>query len=1202
MSLRRVCLFCVFAVATVNMAFGQAGATGTILGTITDSTGAVLPNVKVTVTNTATNATFNTESNSAGDYNAPALDPGSYTVSAQIAGFSKTVKGPFTLTVDQKYRADLSLKPGAVTETLEVAAQNVTLDTDTAALSQEMSGEQVADLPLNGRNFMQLLLVGAGAVTVGGEQGTMRQGEGNAVSINGGRPEGNNYTLDGLVNTDQAMMTPAVILSQDAIGEFKVQSGIYPAENGFGASQINIVSKGGTNSLHGAVYESNRNNAFDSSPFPTATDIIAGVKTSNPVLKLNQFGFVASGPVYIPKIYNGRNKTFWMANYEGWRMNNGARVENVVPTAAELAGDFSAATIPAVTGFPGGPMPAYGTPACTAVINAGYDCLPADPTTGLNDWGAQVPAAFQTARIGLVAIANGFWSAPNIANTPEGTTNFITNIPGPLTMNQQTYRGDQILGKWGSVFGRYTHAYYNNHTQYNSGSINYGIEEYIQTEDAWEIAHTISLGANNVNNFRFGKLRAQAPEGSAPPPASVVSALGLSGVFKTFTTLQQTWPNVGIGSFASGGGPVNSYSGSDNPNWEFADSFSTVHGKHTIGLGIDFRRWHLIRNLDDDFYGDWSFSPKTAAKNFLTCTNPASAINGGQPLCGTGNAIADMLTGYYNSVGGFVPGPLSPTNQAGNPQNHVFQYLGPYAEDDWKISQKLSLNYGLRWDYRFAAYEAQNHFFWLDTTNPQGGLCYADPQLTTDGVAPGVGINGGAILRYCGKYPHAGPKTPFAPRIGINYRVDDKTVVRGGYGIFYDSFEGREIDDSADIYPYSIRNSLAPTTVAGVPKLSNQLFPSYSTLGPFPESTLSFIAVIESENPLDPYVNSWTLSVERELARNTTLEVNYIGTKSVHLLDRRNISQPYQVPAASVAFCQETDPVTGSYINLSQAPCTTVSRLPYPNFNGFYIDSDFHGYSNYNAANVKFEHRAHDLAATAIFTWARSLDDKSAAAGVGATGQGYQGFEYNHNPSLDYGPSDFDVDKRFVASYVYQLPFGRGKKFGGGVNRVEDLAVGGWQLTGITTFQTGFPYTIIGNDIQSVNDSQFPHANIVPGCNIKSNLTAKFQRINTACFAQPGLGTFGDIGRNTLRQPGINNWDMGVGKNFLITEGIRFLIKVDAFNAWNHHQYAGDVGGLLVAGSGGNAAIDNNVNDSKFGLITNSSKSREFQFAGKLTF
>jgi hypothetical protein len=1204
MSLRRIFAVGVFAVFAVNMAFGQAGATGTILGTITDSSGAVLPNVKVTVTNTATNIAFQTESNSAGDFNAPSLQPGSYTVSAQTAGFEKSQTEPFTLAVDEKHRQNLTLKPGAVTETLEVAAQSVTLNTDDAALSQEISGEEVANLPLNGRNFMQLLLLSAGAVTVGGEQGTMRQGEGNAVSINGGRPEGNNYTLDGLVNTDQALQTPAVILSQDAIGEFKLQSGIYPAENGFGASQINIVSKGGTNSLHGSIFESNRNNAFDSSPFPTATDVISGVKTSNPVLKLNQFGFVASGPVYIPKIYNGRNKTFFMANYEGWRMNNGERVQNVVPTAAELAGDFSATTYPAVNGLPGGALPAYGTPTCTAVQNAGYDCLPADPTTGLNDWGSVVPASAQTARVGAVAVANHFWSAPNVANTPEGVTNFITNIPGPLVMNQQTYRGDQTLGKFGSVFGRYTHAKYVNHTQYNSGSIDYGIEQYIQTEDAWEISHTISIGGKNVNNFRFGKLRAQAPEGSIAPPASVVSALGLSGTFTTFTALQQTYPNVGFGTggFASGGGPVNSYSGSDNPNWEYADSFTTVHGKHTIGLGLDYRRWQLIRNLDDDFYGDYTFSGKTAPKNFLSCTNPNSALNGGQPLCGTGNAVADMLTGFYNSVGGFVPGPLSPKNTAGNPQTHVFSYWGPYVEDDWKVSQKLSINYGLRWDFRAAAYEAQNHFFWLDTTNPQGGLCYADPQLTTDGVAPGVGINGGNILRYCGKTPRGGQKEPFAPRLGLNYRVDDKTVVRGGYGIFFDSFEGREIDDSADIYPYSIRNNLTPTTVASAPKLTNQLFPSYSTLGAFPESTLSFIAVIESENPLDPYVQSWTLSGERELARNTTLEINYIGTKSVHLLDRRNISQPYQIPASSLAFCQATDPVTGSYINLAAAPCNVTSRLPYPNFNGFYIDSDFHGYANYNAANVKFAHSAHDLAATAVFTWAKSLDDKSAAAGVGATGQGYQGFEYNHDPNLDYGPSDFQVNKRFVASAIYQLPFGRGKKFGGGVNRVENLAIGGWQLTDITTFQTGFPYTIIAQDIQSLNDSQFPHANFVSGCKIGGSFTTKFQRINTACFTQPPLGEFGNIGRNTLRQPGINNFDIGVGKEFDITERLRFALKADAFNAFNHHQYGGDVGGLLVAGSGGNAAIDNNISDSKFGLITASGKSREFQFAGKLTF
>jgi Carboxypeptidase regulatory-like domain len=1204
MLLRRVCLFCVLAIAAVNMAFAQVGASGTILGTITDSSGAILPNVKVAVTNTATNAVFNTVTSSAGDYSATSLTPGLYKISAEISGFEKSVTDAFTLAVDQKIRVNLSLKAGAVTQTVEVTAQAVNLDTDTAALSQEMSADQVAALPLNGRNFMQLLLVGAGAVTVGGEQGTMRQGEGNAVSINGGRPEGNNYTLDGLVNTDQALQTPAVILSQDAIGEFKVESGIYPAENGFGASQINIVSKGGTNSLHGALFESNRNNAFDTLPFPTATDYIAGVKTDNPVLKLNQFGFVVDGPVYIPKIYNGRNKTFFMANYEGWRMDNGARVENVVPTPAELSGDFSQTTYPAVAGLPGGPLPAYGTPTCTAVLNAKYDCLPADPNTGLNDWGSQIPAAAQTARVGAVAVSQGFWSKPTVANTPEGVTNFFANIPGPLTMNQQTYRGDQILGKYGSVFGRYTHAKYVNSTQYNSGSINYGIEQYFQTEDSWEVAHTISIGAKNVNNFRFGKLRAQAPEGSAPVPASVVSALGLAGTFTTFAPLQQTYPNVGFGTggFSSGGGPVNSYSGSDNPNWEYADSFTTVHGKHTIGLGIDYRRWQLIRNLDDDFYGDYTFSGKSAPVNTITCPNPVSPVNGGTPLCGTGNSIGDMLTGYYNGVGGFVPGPLSPTTQAGNPQDHVFSALGPYVEDDWKVTQKLSINYGLRWDFRAAAYEASNHFFWLDTTNTQGGLCYADPKLTTDGVAPGVGIDGGPILRYCGKVPHPGSKTPFAPRFGVNYRVNDKTVVRGGYGIFFDSYEGREIDDSADIYPYSIRNSLSPTTVGGVPKLTNQLFPSYSKLGPFPESTLSFIAVIESENPINPYVQSYTLSLERELARNTTLEVNYIGTKSTHLLDRRNIAQPNEIPASSLAFCEAQDPVTGSYINITQAPCTVVSRLPYPNFNGFYINSDFHGYANYNATNIKFEHRAHDLAATAVFTWARSMDDKSAAAGVGATGAGYQGFEDNHNPNLDYGPSDFDVDHRFVASYVYQLPVGRGKKFAGGINRVEDLAVGGWQLTGITTFQTGFPYTVQAADIQSLNDSQFMHANIVPGCQVHSNLTAKFQRINTACFTQPALGTFGNTARNAFRQPGINNWDMGFGKDFDFTERLRFTLKMDTFNTFNHHQYGGDVGGLLVAGSGGNAAIDSTITDSKFGLITTSSKSRILQFSGKITF
>ncbi len=216
--------------------------------------------------------------------------------------------------------------------------------------------------------------------------------------------------------------------------------------------------------------------------------------------------------------------------------------------------------------------------------------------------------------------------------------------------------------------------------------------------------------------------------------------------------------------------------------------------------------------------------PQTVLTNGTSCPNATA-------LCGTGNATADMLLGYYSGAAGYVPGPLSPTDQAGNPQTHVFSYFAPYAEDDWKITQKLTLNLGLRWDYRAAAYEASNHFFWLDTKNPNGGLCYADPKLSTDGVAPGGPADGSdPVLRYCGSVPHPGSKTPFAPRFGFAYRLNDKTVVRGGYGIFFDSYEGREIDDSADIYPYSIRNSLNPTQDSTLTKFGNNLFPSYSTL------------------------------------------------------------------------------------------------------------------------------------------------------------------------------------------------------------------------------------------------------------------------------------------------------------------------------------------------------------------------------------
>ena len=1186
----------------------QAGATGTILGTVTDSSGAIVSNAKVTVTNTATNVEFRTVTSSAGDFNAPALNPGTYKVSVEAPGFEKFVTSGIVLTVNQRERVDAALKPGQVTETIETSAQAVALNTDSAELANLVSQQQVEELPLNGRNFMQLLLVGAGAVTVGGEQGTMRQGEGNAISVNGGRPEGNNYTLDGLANTDAALVTPAVMLSQDAIQEFKVSSGTYPADLGFSATQVNIVSKGGTNTPHGSVFWFHRENGFDAKPFPTATDLIGGNATSNPPLHQNQFGFVFGGPIFIPKLYDGRNKSFFMANYEGWRITNGYAQKATMPNPALLTGDFSAEQYLAPSGssLPGGLLPAYGTADCTSLLALGGNCMPVDPLTGQPFPGNVIPTARQTGNVGLVAVKNGFYATPTIANQPEGTPNLFKNFGFPLHQNQQTYRGDQNLGKFGSAFFRYTDANYTNQGHYNSEDLVHGYEIYLQNETAWAVSHTINFGQSMVNNFRFGHLQANAPQGGPQITTDAVSQLALTGIFTKFSALQQTWPSLGLTSFNSVGGSGNSYTGSDGPTWEFADSFSWIKGRHTLGFGVDYRKWHLIRNLDDDFYGEWSFGATTIQKNFNGCPNSTT-------LCGTGNAVADMLLGYYSGAGGFVPGASQyvPANTAGNPQDHVFGYFAPYAMDNWKVNQKLTVDIGLRWDYRAAAYEAKNHMFWLDTQNANGGLCYADKSLSSNGVAPGGDGTSGPILRYCGSVPHPGPKTPWAPRLGITYRLTPKTVLRGGYGIFYDSAEGREIDNSGDIYPYSVRNSLDPTTNTTVPKLSNQMFPSYSALGPFPASTLTFLAVIESENPLNPYVQSWTAGVQREVARNTTLEANYIGTHAVHLLNRHQIAQPYAIASNLLSTCQQTD-ANGVYFNIFGDPktgaqpldgCSIASRRPYKNFVQFYIDSDWHGYSHYNGLNVKLEHRAHDLAATAVYTWAQSKDDKSAAAGVGATGSGYQGFMDNHRPQLDYGLSDFDVDQRFVASYIYQLPVGRGKKIGNGMNRAANLIVGGWETTGIATFQAGFPYSWGANDIQGVNFTQNQRANYTQGCNLHSNLTKIMQRINYACFTQPDIGTYGNSPRSFLRQPGINNWDMGLAKTFFITERVGFKLNGDFFNAWNHHQYAGNTGALIGSGSGGNAQIDNGVGNTTAGQITGTaSDARIIQVSGKFTF
>ena len=1170
MSVRTVAFALIAFLLLSTAVFGQGGATGTILGTVLDNTGAVVTGATVTITNVATGVSNQTKTGSSGDYTVPFLQPGTYKVTVEASGFQQSVLQNVTLVVAQEARANFTLKPGAVTESVSVEASAVSLDTDTAAVSQIVTQKQVDQLPLNGRNFVSLLFIGAGAVQTNGEQGQMRQGEGNAISINGGRPTSNNYTLDGLINTDTALNTPAVILSQDAIQEFKIQSETYSAEYGFSANQVNIVTKSGTNQLHGTAFEFLRNDAFDAK---------APLQTSKPELRQNQFGFVLGGPIYIPKVYDGRNKTFFMVNYEGWRIRNGIDQSTFdVPIPAQLNGDFSASglSLPA----PFGPC----------IPSATQACMPVDPNTGAAFPSNMIPST-RFSKLANVELGAGLFPAPNCTGCPSGFNyRLVTTLPN--TTDQQTYRLDQELGPFGKIFFRYTKAEYSNQNINGSVSLPFGVGAFNEKAESWMISHTKDIGSRMVNNFRFGRLEPITIQGGVPAPDSDVSALGLTGVFQDLPDYARLYPSVSFQGIrnSSFGSQGNDTTTSDSPTWQFSDSLTMIHGRHTTTVGFDYRKWLQKRDLSADFLGNFNFNNDTIANNNGGCTTASG-------VCGTGNAVADFLLGYYNNASTFQPGPFSPAGVAGNLNQYRFLYFAPFIQDDWKATNRLTVNLGLRWDYRAVPTEKDNKMFWFDRANPGGGLCFADRNLETQSISSlggPIAPSGNGFYRYCGRAnPADGSKKPFAPRIGLAYRLSDKTVLRGGYGIFFDSYEAREIDDSGDIYPFVVRASPNPTVDATVPKLTDNMFPAV----PLHQVTAAqdgsqFFAVIISEFPHNPYVQQWSFSLQRELARNTTLEANYVGNKGTHLLNRINIGQP--LPPPNPALC---DPSTGGDPSSVLDQCPVSTRRPFSNITSSlgFLDSQWNGYSSYNAGNIKLERRSSSMALLAVYTWAKSLDDKSAAAGVGST-NAFAGHMDEHNPRRDYGLSDFDVNHRFVTSFVYQLPVGRGKRYGSNMNKAADLALGGWQVTGITTFQKGFPFSVLCNDNFGLLLSFTQRCNQTGPAGSQHSINQWF---NTSSFVQPLAGQFGNSGRDIIRGPGINNWDLGIGKDFRFTERVAFQFRAEAFNVFNHHQYGFDP--FTTTGIG--APVDNNPNDgAAFGTVIAARPGRILQLGGKIVF
>jgi hypothetical protein len=1090
-------LLAVLLVFTLSPALAQ-NATGSITGTVSDKTGGAVVGAEVVVVETQTNIRHQTKTNQSGAYTFSFLPIGTYEVTAQETGFKVAKQSNIRLSITDVARADLTMEIGEQTETVSVSASDVLLNTENAEVGTTVSQRLVSELPLNGRNFQQLLLLDGTAYSAQGNpmaqfRGSQTLADGGVVGVGGSRTSSTGFLIDGLNNRDIGYGSAILIPSIDALQEFKLQTKTYSAEYGGTSIQTQLHFKSGTNALHGTAYEFVRNNDFDAIGFN---------QTTVPRLNQNQFGYSLGGPVFIPKLYDGRNKTFFFANYEGLRVKQDTAPSFlIVPTAAQWSGTFS-----------------------TPVI---------DPLTQLPFPGNQIPVD----RISQFAKAYQPYAVQ--PNSTSASGNYYGSAPAPTTDNQQNYRIDQNIGPKNALFFRYSTSSVNA----TSGGIN-GTGLYAQTisqtqNHAYQISYTRIFTPNLVNQVTYGHVYAKFNTVAPTISETALSAFGIQGGFSPQPTPEI--PNVifsgSSGGLATFGTNANFPQVDVTDYWNGADFLTLNHGNHTITAGFSVLSWdhHYGKGAN---LGTWTFNGQYSE-----------------------NPFADFLLGNPSAISINVPSPLAPTAAS-----VVFSYpqytWSAYVQDQWKFSPRLTINAGLRYEFYLPAREAENRYDWFDFNTPGGALCTA-----SQSAAEAVGQTG--LLNYCGLTASPSPKLSFAPRIGIAYlpfKNSESTVIRAGYGLFYDVSDEGDTINASDNYPFLGQQSLNGTPITNVLSTTQEI-PAITTLRPLQTSDLGFIFVATNKYQR-PYSQNWTLTVENSPMKNTTIEVGFQGSTGTHYPTRYNLNQPFAYDPAD--------------------PLPVSARRPYANFGEVY--AQIYGLSsNYNAGVVKVRHDSRNLVVIAAYTFSKSFDVRSGSYGSSNNDvNGWAGPSDARNFRKDYGLSTFDIAHRAIFSVVNDIPVGRGQRYLSNVSRPVNALVGGWQWNGIITLQGGFPFSIGAADINGLVDSFGQRADQVGNPSPSGFNRSPAHWFNTAAFAQPAMGIFGDSNRNILRAPGVINFDLSVIKNFNITNRLVFQFRAESFNAFNHTNYY---------------TPDNNIQDgSAFGVISAAAPARIIQLGGKLMF
>ncbi|HEX4772107.1 MAG TPA: TonB-dependent receptor [Bryobacteraceae bacterium] len=1187
-NLRKLSLFvfvAVFVLAfTPNRGWSQ-NVYGTIAGTVTDSSGGAVADTNLTLTNLDTAEARKLQSNSSGNYTLVNILPGRYRLEAEKPGFKKFIREPIVVQIESGLRVDVGLEVGEVSQTVEVSSEVALLQPETSSLGQVIESRSVTELPLNGRNPLALVALTAGVVP----QGSPSQGNSSTGSpvganpfaagdfqIGGGQAGQSQILIDGVPTNGAYLNVVTVIPTQDAIEEFKVQTNNLGPEYGrFAGGVINLSTKSGTNAFHGSAYEFLRNKVLNANDFFSN----AGGNPRPPFTQ-NQFGANGGGRII-------KDKLFFFSSYEGFRQRKGSTLTTWAPTAAERSGDFSQIGSTGQSSV----LPIYDPLTSTNCVSGGPACRTAFA-------GNKIPAS----RIDPTSAALlNYFPSPNQGGNPFG--NFVESYSTGGNVDQINERGDYSMSSKSRLFGRYTRSHVLSlpDSPFNNVCSDRCTEDTVANQAG--LGYTYTFSPNTVLDLHLGYtryvyLRTPLSEGIdmstfGPNWAALASQMTYTHIPTVCVSQTSGDDRWGAGSWCSQG--TGSGIGAHDDTYSFEPMLSYVRGKHSFKFGGEYR---LLRNnyyQSNDPAGFFQFDAG------MTSDNPKTGV----PGTASGIGFASFLLGYGSTTQG-----NSVTEPAQTADQNVYGAF--YVNDTFQASRKLTINLGVRADLQG------------DWTERYNRIVVFNPNETSPiaGAAGTPNLKGAYDLV---KSANHSDRTAFpswnhvSPRIGLSYQVDQNTVVRLGYGIFYLPVDGRWNDAPHNLFINSINTNWLVAQADGVTPRTPLSNPFPGGISAPPGANQAFINVqgAGNEAPLNnylaPYVQQWNFDIQRQLPGSALFDIAYAGSKGTHLPTHdQDLDQltPGFLPTTSAQVAALTTLVPNPFYgvmqsgNISANPMVKAAQLllPYPQFDDVHMAEPDNRDSIYHSMQLKVQKRfAAGAQILATYTVSKLIDNTNSEINWLEAASPSWGDSNAYNLRSARSLDGFDVPQRLVVASVLDLPIGRGRKYLSNMNKVANALIGGWGVDTIITFQNGFP-VIIGGCPGALSSSGIPNV----GCALSTRVgqehmtsgslddkLAHWFDTSTFTAGSPTDYGYGNDSRTEphLRTDGVKNFDFGFFKNtkFGPEDRIGLEFRAELFNAFNRVQF--------------NPPNTNCCGGASFGQVTSQyNLPRVIQFALRTTF